>query len=116
MFHSIDFLDPDEVAKLMQLSETLVFEDGKATNPEYSLKNNLQARRDSSYQQAAQMFQQAVARNEYFRDYTYARHIAPPLMTKYEPGMEYGEHVDVIVALENDKVFLEVQGSFYVRS
>ena len=33
MFHSIDFLDPGEVVKLMQLSETLLFEDGKLTNP-----------------------------------------------------------------------------------
>lgn len=95
MFHSIEILDPGEVAKLMRWSKTLLFEDGTVTNPDNSLKRNLQVRRDANYQQAAQIFQQAIARNEYFRDYTYARNIAPPLMTKYDPGMQYGEHVDV---------------------
>jgi len=95
MFHSIKFLDPDEIAKLMHWSKTFQFDDGKLTNPDNTSKNNLQARRDEHYQQAAQIFQQAMIRNEYFNEYTFARNIAPPLMTKYEPGMEYGEHVDV---------------------
>jgi len=81
MFHSIQFLDPDEVARLMQWSQTLPFEDGKVTNPDNRLKNNLQVRRDDTYQQVAQLFQQAMIRNEYFREYTFARNIAPPLMT-----------------------------------
>ncbi len=53
MFHSIQFLDPNEVTRLMQWSKTLPFEDGKVTNPDNLLKNNLQVRRDDAYQQVA---------------------------------------------------------------
>jgi hypothetical protein len=67
-----------------------VFEDGKLTNPEYSLKNNLQVRRDSNYQQAAQMLQQAVTRNEFFRNYNYARHIAPVVAVAPRVDQETG--------------------------
>jgi PKHD-type hydroxylase len=114
MFHSIEFLDPGEVAKLMQLSETLLFEDGKLTNPDNSRKNNLQVRRDSNYQQAAQIFQQAIVRNEYFRDYTFARNIAPPLMTKYDPGMEYGEHVDVAFVRSNPPIRSDISMTIFI--
>jgi len=114
MFHSIEFLDQGEVVKLMQLSETLQFEDGKATNPDNSLKNNLQVRRDSNYQQAAQIFQQAIVRNEYFRDYTYARTIAPPLMTKYDPGMQYGEHVDVPFVRSNPPLRSDISMTIFI--
>lgn len=114
MFHSIDFLVPGEIDALMKLSETLVFEDGRATNPDYSAKNNLQAKRDAGYQQAAQIFQQAIMRNEFFRDYTYARNVAPPLMTKYEKGMEYGEHVDQPVIRLNPPLRSDVSMTIFI--
>jgi PKHD-type hydroxylase len=114
MFHSIDFLVPEEVKTLMQLSETLSFEDGKATNPDHAAKNNLQARRDGSYQQAANIFQQAIMRNEYFRDYTYAKNVAPPLMCKYDIGMEYGEHVDQPVIRLNPPLRSDVSMTIFI--
>ena len=116
MFYSIEFLDPGEVTDLMQLSETLQFEDGKVTNPDHSLKNNLQVRRDSNYQQAAQIFQRAIVRNEYFRDYTFARNIAPPLMTKYDPGMQYGEHVDVPFIRSNPPVRSDISMTIFISA
>jgi PKHD-type hydroxylase len=114
MFHAIKFLDPDEVARLMRWSETLQFEDGKATNPDNSLKNNLQVRRDASYQEVAQLFQQAMLRNEYFREYTFARNIAPPLMTKYDPGMQYGEHVDVPFVRSNPPLRSDISMTIFI--
>jgi len=114
MFHSIQFLDPDEVARLMQWSKTLPFENGKATNPDNVLKNNLQVRRDDAYQQVAQLLQQAMVRNEYFREYTFARSIAPPLMTKYEPGMQYGEHVDVPLVRSNPPLRSDLSMTIFI--
>ena len=116
MFHSIEFLDPGEVSLLMQLSKILQFEDGKVTNPDNSLKNNLQVHRDDNYQPAAKIFQQAIMRNEYFRDYTYARNIAPPLMTKYDPGMEYGEHVDVPFVRSNPPLRSDISMTIFISA
>lgn len=114
MFHTIDMLDPGEVARLLQLAETLEFEDGKATNPANTAKKNLQARRDSGYQEVAQILQQAIFRNEYFRDYTYARNVAPPLLTRYDPGMEYGEHVDASIMRANTTLRSDVSMTIFI--
>lgn len=97
MFRTFDFLHSNEVDQLMGLSNQLTFENGQSTNPDFDLKNNLQARRDQSYQQVANILHQATVRNEFFRDYSFAKNMAPPLMTKYEPGMKYGEHVDASI-------------------
>jgi len=114
MFHTIDMLDPGEVARLLQLSETLEFEDGKATNPANTAKKNLQARRDGGHQEVAQILQQAIFRNEYFRDYTYARNVAPPLLTRYDPGMEYGEHVDASIMRLNTTLRSDISMTVFI--
>lgn len=114
MFHTIDMLDPGEVARLLQLSETIEFEDGKTTNPANTAKKNLQARRDGGHQEVAQILQQAIFRNEYFRDYTYARNVAPPLLTRYDPGMEYGEHVDASIMRLNTTLRSDISMTVFI--
>jgi PKHD-type hydroxylase len=36
----------------------------------------------------------AFARSEPFRDFAFPRHVAPPLLARYEVGMTYGAHAD----------------------
>jgi PKHD-type hydroxylase len=36
----------------------------------------------------------AFARSEEFREFAFPQAIAPPLLTKYQPGMYYGAHAD----------------------
>jgi PKHD-type hydroxylase len=37
----------------------------------------------------------AYARSAPFRDFAFPRHVAPPLLARYEVGMTYGTHADV---------------------
>ncbi|SDD84121.1 Fe2+-dependent dioxygenase [Kordiimonas lacus] len=96
MFHIIDpLLLPEEVARLQQLASTIKFEDGRHSNLGFSKKNNLQPdHSDEGYKEAANIVQTGLSRNEYFRDYCIPKSMAIPMLTKYQPGMNYGEHID----------------------
>ena len=43
---------------------------------------------------AAELLRQALVRSEEFRNFAFPAQIAPPLMTRYKPGMKYGAHTD----------------------
>lgn len=96
MFHTIDpLLTPEEVARLQQLAKTISFESGRSSNPDFTKKNNLQPdHSDAGYKESSAIVQNGLARNEYFRDYCIPKTMAPPMITKYQPGMNYGEHID----------------------
>ena len=44
--------------------------------------------------EAAQIVIDAFQRSRPFRDFAYPKRIAPPLLSRYEPGMKYGAHAD----------------------
>jgi PKHD-type hydroxylase len=90
-----DFLGPDEVARLQALAAILPFMDGRVSNPHNQAKNNLQANpADPGYAESAKIVADAFARSEAFRDFAFPRHVAPPMLARYEPGMSYGAHSD----------------------
>jgi PKHD-type hydroxylase len=97
MFQEIrGFLNPAEVARLTQLAGELTFIEGRLSNPNNVTKVNLQAdRRDSRYNESAQIVLDAFQRSRQFRDFAYPKLIAPPLLSRYEAGMKYGAHADV---------------------
>jgi len=88
-----------EVKRVVELSQKLKFVDGRAvTNPGSSVKKNLQAdMQDPIYVEAGQIVQKAIFRSQPFRDYAIPKNMALPMLTKYEPGMEYGFHVDAAI-------------------
>jgi PKHD-type hydroxylase len=88
-----------EVRQVLELSKKLKFVDGRAaTNPGSSLKNNLQAdMQDPIYVETGQIVRGAIYRSQKFRDYALPKNMAMPMVTRYEPGMEYGFHVDAAV-------------------
>jgi PKHD-type hydroxylase len=91
-------LNPQEVARLVSLSRELRFIDGKASNPANVTKDNLQAdHADPRYQESTQIVSAAFARSREFRDFAFPKRIAPPLLSRYEPGMKYGPHADSAV-------------------
>jgi PKHD-type hydroxylase len=91
-----DFLNPAEVARLQELSLKVQFVDGRITNPHNQAKNNLQASEsDPYYAESSRIVAAAYARSEPFRDFAFPRHVAPPLLARYEIGMTYGAHADV---------------------
>lgn len=97
MFLAIkDFLNAEEVARLRELSLKVQFVDGRISNPHNKAKNNLQASEsDPGYGESSRIVAAAFARSDTFRNFAYPRHVAPPLLARYEIGMAYGAHADV---------------------
>jgi PKHD-type hydroxylase len=95
MFREIDVLEPQEIAELKQIAASAQFVDGRITNPHNKAKQNQQLHDPATYQKSAQLLLQALMRHEDFRNFAFPTHIAPPLMTKYTPGMRYGAHTDM---------------------
>jgi PKHD-type hydroxylase len=90
-----DFLKADEVGRLRELAGRMSFVDGRISNPHNQAKNNLQASEiDPLYVESSRIVAEAFIRSEPFRNFAFARHVAPPLLARYEVGMTYGAHAD----------------------
>lgn len=89
------FLKADEVARLKELAAGVQFVDGRISNPHNQAKNNLQASEaDPLYMESSRIVGDAFLRSEPFRNFAFPKHIAPPLLARYEVGMTYGAHAD----------------------
>jgi len=117
MFHiAPELLTPEEVQKIRSFAESHDFTDGKTTNEEYSLKKNLQANMsDPAAQQASAIVQNAIVRNQWVRDFCIPKALAAPLVTKYLPGMAYGEHVDTHLVAGNPAVRVDVSCTVFIN-
>jgi PKHD-type hydroxylase len=90
-----DFLKADEVARLQELAAKVRFVDGRVSNPHNQSKNNLQASdQDPHNAESSRIVGAAFMRSESFRNFAFPRHVAPPLLARYEVGMTYGAHAD----------------------
>jgi PKHD-type hydroxylase len=90
-----NLLSPAEIDRLVALSHELRFVDGRASNPANVTKNNLQADAgDPKYAESVQIVNAALARSREFMDFALPKRVAPPLLSRYEPGMKYGAHAD----------------------
>ncbi len=94
MYRILPLLDPDEVAECRRIAASTTFIDGRASNPHNKAKNNQQLHDPAASQASAQIMLKAFARSEEFREFAFPDKIAPPLLTKYQPGMYYGAHAD----------------------
>lgn len=90
-----NFLNAAEVARLQALGSELRFVEGRLSNPANTTKDNLQAdTTDPRYAESVQIVSAAYTRSREFRDFAFPRRLAPPLLSRYEPGMKYGAHAD----------------------
>lgn len=90
-----EFLNPAEVARLTALSQEVKFVEGRLSNAANVTKDNLQADHgDPKYGESVRIVADAFARSREFCDFAFPKRIAPPLMSRYEPGMKYGAHAD----------------------
>jgi len=90
-------LSAEEVRRLRELADKGQTVDGKATAGEHvrHLKNNLEIQLERKYAiEVDTTVRSALRNNELFQDFAHPRLIAPPILNRYEPGMEYGEHMD----------------------
>lgn len=92
-----DVLSSEEITRVRAALETAKFEDGKATagTAVRDIKKNLQAATaDDSLQPLRTLILNALMRNALFHRYALPLKVLPPMFNRYEPGMEYGDHVD----------------------
>lgn len=94
MYRILQLLTDAEVAECKQIAASTQFVDGRITNPHNKAKQNEQLHDASAYQKSSQLLQQAYARSEEFHEFAFPTRIAPPMMTRYKPGMKYGAHAD----------------------
>jgi len=94
MYRIIDLLTPAEITEGRRIAAAATFADGKITNPHNKAKNNEQLHEPDAYQRSSQLLLAAFGRNREFLDFAFPVKIAPPLITRYRPGMHYGAHAD----------------------
>lgn len=88
-------LTPPEVERLRTLAAAARFVEGRQSNPHSKVKNNLQIDHgDPAYAESSRLMGFALQRNEAFRDFAFPRVVAPPMLARYAPGMNYGVHSD----------------------
>jgi len=94
MYRILPLLAAGEVEECKRIAANTQFVDGRATNPHNKAKNNQQLHDPTATQASAQIMLKAFARSEEFREFAFPAKIAPPLLTKYQPGQYYGAHAD----------------------
>ena len=96
MFYQIDaVLTLAEIEHLRKLAEEVKFVDGRATNQGSRVKNNLQVPQNDPQSAApGQVVRNAIFRNAEVRAAAFPKTLARPTLSRYEPGMHYGRHVD----------------------
>lgn len=95
MFHIIDLLPKKDVLKLRDAVDKFKFEDGVKTADKVTglVKKNLQAS-DFSGSDVAQSVMRVLKASGELKRTVFPTTMAPLLLSRYGPGMEYGFHVD----------------------
>lgn len=94
MFRKLQILSPAHITQLKEISVKASYVDGKISNPHSKIKNNLQLHDQAAYAQSSKILMDALMGNEAFRNCAFPARVAPPMMTRYTPGMQYGLHAD----------------------
>lgn len=96
MIHEIgDVLNETELARLRALATQIKFVDGRATNRQSTVKRNLQVPQDDpATAEPGQIVRDAIFRNQAIRSLAFPKSLTRPTMSRYDPGMHYGPHVD----------------------
>jgi PKHD-type hydroxylase len=92
-----NLLPAESLAALRKILDGAPFDDGRSTAGKAAtkVKHNLQLSAGSEAgKRAGQLVLDVLARDHAFQSATYPRVILPPLFSRYEPGMAYGDHLD----------------------
>ena len=94
MYRILEILTDAEIAQCRKIAAATPFVDGRITNPHNTAKQNEQLHDASAFQQSGELLRAAMARSPEFIEFAFPVAVAPPLMTRYKPGMKYGAHAD----------------------
>lgn len=99
MMHLPGVLTAEEVARIRAALAAERFVDGRGTAAGYSaeVKRNVQVDPSQATKALGEQVAAAVGRHPRFAEAYLPKRIKPPLFSRYEPGMTYGEHVDAPV-------------------
>jgi PKHD-type hydroxylase len=91
-----DIVTPAEARQLRDRVVSLKFVDGGATAGVYArtVKRNQQLENSPETQKLQDVVMQALMRSVEFERFAFPRNMKPIMFSRYEPGMEYGTHVD----------------------
>lgn len=116
MYRIIDLLRSSELEECRRIAERASFVDGKITNPHAKAKNNEQLHEPNAYQQSSQLLLAAFSRSREFVDFAFPVKIAPPLITRYKPGMHYGAHADTaFIQLPHGQIRSDVSCTIFLN-
>ena len=94
MYRILQVLTDAEIAQCRRIAEAAQFVDGKLSNPRASAKHNEQLHEPAASKESSELIKQALTRSPEFIDFAFPVAMAPPMMTRYKPGMKYGAHAD----------------------
>ena len=94
MYRVLQILTADEVAECRRIAAATPFVDGRISNPHNKAKQNEQLHDQAAYQKSSELLRQALLRSPEFMEFAFPVSMAPPLITRYKPGMKYGAHAD----------------------
>ena len=91
-----DIITPAEARQVRDRVLQLKFVDGSATAGVYArtVKRNQQLENSPETQKLQEFVMQALMRSVEFERFAFPRNMKPIMFSRYEPGMEYGTHVD----------------------
>lgn len=102
IFHLNNLLTKPELESLREVAGKVRFEDGKSTasGRAASVKKNEQgAAGDPNLKEVHRQVMGVLNRSEAFNNVALPLRIMPPLLSRYAPGMTYGDHIDRPVML-----------------
>ena len=94
MYRLFQLLDSEQVARLTEIAQTAVWVDGRATNPTNSGKNNQQIEPGAARDESGRLLTDALRASLTFNENALPVAVAPPLLSRYSPGMGYAIHSD----------------------
>jgi PKHD-type hydroxylase len=94
MYRIVDLLPPETVAECREIAAGATFVHGKISNPHNKAKQNEQLHEQTAYQKSAKLIVAAMSECPEFLEFAFPAQIAPPMLTRYRPGMHYGGHAD----------------------
>ena len=113
-----DLVTPDELALIKQKIATVPFIEGKATAGELlkSVKNNQQIPWNHPVmKEITDLVMRALGRCDAFMSLAQPRRLAAMLVSRYEPGMAYGAHVDAPTMGEPNHVRSDVSFTLFLN-
>ncbi|WP_108810190.1 Fe2+-dependent dioxygenase [Sphingorhabdus sp. Alg231-15] len=116
MFKQLKLLDQSQVNEIKKIASSGQFVDGKISNPHSKVKNNLQLHDLEAYNKTSKILHDALMSNPEFTDFAFPEKVAPPLITRYQPGMHYGLHADsAIIPLPDGPIRSDISCTIFLN-